>query len=92
MDISASCTHRHDHPYRFWQLDHLWFMATTVMRVDAQQLVPFGDVRRPRIFLRRRSLLGETARSPSNVHRGARCVSRPPERPVENGLSHDHQR
>jgi hypothetical protein len=35
------------------------FMATTVMRVDAQQLVPFGDVPATENFLRQRSLLGD---------------------------------
>src|SRR5262245_43822857 len=45
------------------------FMATTVMRVDAQQLVPFGDVPATEKFSEAEIATrgGATARSPANV-------------------------
>jgi len=72
-----------------WQLDHLWCSwRTTVMRVDAQQLVPFGDVPATENFTEaRKSLLrGRQARSPANLRAVAQGMFQGhPRGRVENG-------
>jgi hypothetical protein len=95
MDIRLLYPSARSARYRFLATGLLVvFMATLVMRVDAQQLVPFGDVPATENFSEAGDRYsGTTARSPANVHAVAQGVFQGhPRGRVENGLSHDHQR
>ena len=60
MDIRLLYSLARSARYRFLATGSLVvFMATTVMRVDAQHWCHLAMYRRPRILLRQRSLLGD---------------------------------
>ena len=95
MDIRLLYSSARSAPYRFLATGSLVvFMTTTVMRAEAQQLVPFGDVPATENFSEAEiATRGATARSPANVRAVAQGVFQGhPRGRVENGLSHDHQR